>query len=137
MSSSNDLAIVAIAKRPVGIDIEHTAPGRRPESAAAIELTTWVRTEAVLKATGHGLTVDPALVRISPPGDLPRLLGWKGPGRFPVLRMADLKTDPGYLVSLAVIGRGRLRVDLGRMELADRPAVDVKELGVRAVAARQ
>jgi 4'-phosphopantetheinyl transferase len=100
------LTVVAVAARAVGIDVEPLAVG-----SDVAELTTWVRTEAVLKATGLGLTVDPSLVEFDGGAGEPRLVGWDGPGRRPVMRIADVVTEMGHLVSVARMGRRRLRVD--------------------------
>jgi 4'-phosphopantetheinyl transferase len=103
---AGDLVIVAVGPAPVGVDIEpmraDIAPG---------DLRTWVRKEAVLKATGHGLDVDPSLLEVGPPTSPPKLTGWHGPGRRPALRMADLEPEPGYLAAVARLGQRPLRFD--------------------------
>lgn len=103
---AGDLAIVAVARAPVGVDIE---PIGSPTHG--IDLRVWVRTEAVLKATGFGLEIDPRLVDVGPATAPPRLVGWMGPGRRPALRMADVESAPGYLAALARLGRRPLRLD--------------------------
>lgn len=121
MAHSGALAIVALAPRPVGIDIEAlpddgtTAPVTRGHDE--IDLVTWVRQEAVLKMTGHGVRVDPRLVRVSGPETSPRLISWDGPGRTPALRMADVETAPGYVATVARRGRRHLRVDVRSMPI--------------------
>jgi 4'-phosphopantetheinyl transferase len=107
------LVVVAVAAEPVGVDVERLERG-----SDTAELTTWVRTEAVLKATGLGLTVDPSSVGLDVRGDEPRLVGWDGPGRRPVMRIADVATEAGHLVSVARLGRRRLRVDARVLELS-------------------
>jgi len=97
------LVIVAVSDRPVGVDVEPTD--------GADELVTWVRTEALLKATGHGLDVHPSLLRLSAPEDRPRLLEWRGPGRKPVVVMADVDTAPGFVAAVVRTGRGSLSLD--------------------------
>jgi len=57
----------------------------------------WVRAEAVLKADGRGLRVDPAHVRFD--GDRARL-----PDRADEFRLVDRRID-GCLVSVAVASR--------------------------------
>lgn len=92
---------VAAARGPVGVDVEEIdavaahpvadvllSPGERaaghPLDAESLT-RTWVRKEALLKATGHGLHVPPSAVTLSLPGDgEPRLLAWDGPGPTPV-----------------------------------------------------
>jgi 4'-phosphopantetheinyl transferase len=63
--------VVAVASwdGPVGVDIEDLAtPASRIAAVAALtglrSLRHWTRVEAVLKADGRGLRVDPGLVRI-------------------------------------------------------------------------
>ncbi|MET0449511.1 MAG: hypothetical protein ABW004_13945 [Aeromicrobium sp.] len=54
LSRSAGLALVAVTDAgPVGVDVEAV----RPEIE---DLPAWVRTESLVKATGHGLTIDPA-----------------------------------------------------------------------------
>ena len=102
---------VAAARGPVGVDVEEVdAVAAHPvadvllspaERAAghpldAESLTrTWVRKEALLKATGHGLHVPPAAITLSLPGaGEPRLLAWEGPGPVPVV--ADWSEDLSF-----------------------------------------
>ena len=108
LAHAGDLAMVAVGDRPLGIDIEPIG-----DDTYGIDLRTWVRTEAVLKATGVGLEVDPRLVDVGPSTAPPRLVGWHGPGPRPALRMADVESAPGYLAALARLGRRPLRVDAG------------------------
>ena len=88
VSSSGDLAAVALTTAgEVGVDVESVAAvGRRPvadalapgevaASAWALAVT-WVRKEAVLKATGDGLAVPPSDLVVSAAGQPPRLLAW-------------------------------------------------------------
>ncbi len=89
-SSARGLTIVAVADVPVGVDV---VPGP--------ELREWARLEAVLKATGHGLDVDPSLVELSPTG----VRRWHGPGARPRLRIHDLSLGDG-LVGAVAHGRG-------------------------------
>lgn len=72
----------------------------------------WTRKEAVLKATGDGLTVAPDRVHVSDPSRPAALLGWDhptgpgpapGPGAAPPpLALHDLAPGPGYVACLAV-----------------------------------
>lgn len=69
ISHAGDLTAVAVADRPVGIDVE--LRDASPERLAAIREVTgrdgldhWVAVEAVLKADGRGLRVDPRDVRV-------------------------------------------------------------------------
>jgi 4'-phosphopantetheinyl transferase len=65
----------------------------------------WTRKEAVLKATGDGLSVSPKRIAVSPPTGPPALLRWSGPGRpAQPVHLYDLDTEPGYAAALAAIG---------------------------------
>lgn len=68
-------------------------------------LRYWTRKEALLKATGHGLSVDPAAVTVSGPKDPPALLAWTA---TPPLRRAayltDLRPGSGHVGALALLG---------------------------------
>jgi 4'-phosphopantetheinyl transferase len=106
LAHAGELAVVALARHPVGVDVE------------AGDRTTWTRTEAVLKATGHGLDVDPSLVGLGPPDAPPRLVRWDGPGRRPALRLADVTTEDGYVAAVARLGRRPLRLDARAVSLS-------------------
>lgn len=114
MAHAGGIVVVAVAPQPVGVDLEPT----RDDVDSDHDLVAWVRTEAVLKATGQGLDVDPRLLGISGPDGPPRLESWSGPGRRPAIRLADLDIAPGFVGCLARLGRGRPRIDL-----AERPIV--------------
>ena len=52
----------------------------------------WARKEAVLKATGHGLVVDPAEVLVSGPLNPPALVGWQAEEPRPAaITIADVE----------------------------------------------
>ena len=52
VSRATGLIVVAVTDvGPVGVDLEATKDE---------DLSAWVRTESLVKATGHGLTIDPA-----------------------------------------------------------------------------
>jgi 4'-phosphopantetheinyl transferase len=84
MTRSIDLVAVALSDAgPVGIDVERRdadpgravaavvlAPGEVPAPGPDGVLRTWVRKEAVLKAAGTGLAVDPRELVLT--GDTPR-----------------------------------------------------------------
>jgi 4'-phosphopantetheinyl transferase len=75
LSRGGDLVVVALSGAgPVGVDVEPVrragavprAPaGDAPRARSHGLLRTWARTEAVLKAAGTGLSVDPRALRVS------------------------------------------------------------------------
>lgn len=110
LAHAGDIAVVAVARRPVGVDVE-------PASSGGVDVPRWVRTEAVLKATGHGLAVEPSLVTVSGGGErCPRLLRWDGPGRRPVLRIRDVRLGNDAVAAVARKGRAPLRVAVRSVE---------------------
>jgi 4'-phosphopantetheinyl transferase len=78
----------------------------------------WVRKEAVLKATGFGLGIDPTDVEVSAPREPPSIVGWRGDGRPRSLRMSDLSIDEGHVAAVAVLTRSALRVSLAHTPLS-------------------
>lgn len=70
-------------------------------------LRRWTRIEAVLKADGRGLLVDPGTVRLRP--GVGRVLG--EPARY---RVADVAGPTGYLISLAWCDVGSSAAESGR-----------------------
>jgi 4'-phosphopantetheinyl transferase len=118
--------VVAVAHGcRVGVDVERTGPFEDlvdapagvldcAERAALVALPAaerrtaffayWVRKEALLKATGHGLAIAPAAVRVTPPGDPPAVVsGPPGAAGGRVL-LHDLDAGPGYAACLALLG---------------------------------
>lgn len=94
------LVVAAGAAGPCGVDVEDVeavgrapvepvllAPEERADAGAASAerlARTWVRKEALLKAMGHGLAVDPALLALDGGQSAPRVVRWHGPGPPPV-----------------------------------------------------
>jgi 4'-phosphopantetheinyl transferase len=125
VSHSGDCAVVAVLPgTPVGVDVEavgrfapaevgelagctlaageqaHLArlpPAEQPEAFTV----SWVRREAVLKATGHGLGGPPDELVVTPPSTPPRVLHRDGPE--PVW-LRDLPAPCGYVAALAGLG---------------------------------
>lgn len=82
-------------------------------------LRTWVRKEAVLKATGQGLATDPREVVLGRWSDPPQVVA--APGPVPATRwwMVDVDPVPGFLgaVASAAPGIERARLDVRQVEL--------------------
>lgn len=97
-------------------DPERTLYDRLPaDRRARAAARWWTRKEAILKATGWGLSVAPALVGVTAPDRAPELLVWPrecapGPGGEVFLR--DLNPSPHEVACVAILG----------------PAVDLVEL---------
>jgi 4'-phosphopantetheinyl transferase len=87
--------------RALGRPISPSGPASGPE-AARDAATAWVRTEALLKASGQGLAVSPRSVDISP-GQEPAVIRW--PWGDPAGRVSIFDLSPGqrYSAALAVI----------------------------------
>jgi 4'-phosphopantetheinyl transferase len=85
-STAGEVVAVAVGRGPVGIDVV----------AEPVDLH-WARTEAVLKATGHGLQVDPRAFDVEDG----RVTRWDGPGRRPRVRVRDLTAGDGVAGAVA------------------------------------
>ncbi|NRQ51339.1 4'-phosphopantetheinyl transferase superfamily protein [Aeromicrobium stalagmiti] len=98
LGRSGDQAVVAVSDAgPVGVDVEATGP-------ASSGLVTWVRKESVVKATGHGLTIDPDAIGVSEPDAPPALQAW--PESEPIgapVWMFDLPAPDGYVAAATVL----------------------------------
>ncbi|MGW7164475.1 4'-phosphopantetheinyl transferase family protein [Streptomyces sp. NPDC054884] len=124
-SHSGDRVVVAVTLgTEVGVDVERIAPYapqtaqrvlREAEHAVLAALPEprrpagfvryWTRKEALLKATGDGLSVPPELLHVTAPDAGPRLLSWSGPERPRLpLHLYDLDAGPGHLAALASVG---------------------------------
>jgi 4'-phosphopantetheinyl transferase len=133
LTHAGDRVAVAVSTAgPVGVDVDTEAaaafpgfddvalaPAERsviarlpPSRRDAARVTAWVRKEAVLKATGDGLTVPPGEVVVSPLGAPPRLVAWHGAPREPVhLQDVDVAA-PGHAACVAVVAARRPEVDV-------------------------
>lgn len=80
LGRSDGLTVVAVTdEAPVGVDVERV----RADSPA--DLRAWVRAESLVKATGHGLIIDPATI------DAPR-------------RTIDLAAPDGFVAAVTILG---------------------------------
>ena len=134
VAHSGDLIAVAVARAPVGVDVEQLDGRPRPlggdgdpealarlvlsgaEQAALAAvppcgrarafLVAWTRKEAVTKATGDGLSAAFSdVVVATTPGGPPRLVSWPYPRAPQSVSLLDLDAASGYVAALAVIGR--------------------------------
>jgi 4'-phosphopantetheinyl transferase len=129
LSLSHAAGLVAVAVSTagrVGVDVELVsatdfdgfervalAPGEQARTPAE-RARTWVRKEALLKATGHGLAVEPRSVVLSGPGGAPRLLAWTGPEHPGPVELRDVAVDGPdtaavdgtHAAAVAVLGTG-------------------------------
>lgn len=125
VSHTSDLVLVAVGfGQRVGVDIELVREGPwrllpthaladnelalfercPPESRTSVLLRYWVRKEALLKAAGVGLVVDPRAVEVSSPDDSARVVSLPdGLGRPASWSLVDLDFA-GYVAALAVEG---------------------------------
>jgi 4'-phosphopantetheinyl transferase len=87
-------------------DYERIAP---PERGRALAVW-WSRKEAVLKATGHGLTVPMADVSVTAPDEPAALRSPHGPGAAAMVTMRDLDPGDGGVACLAAIDVSSLSV---------------------------
>jgi 4'-phosphopantetheinyl transferase len=112
LARAGDLSVVAVTDAgPVGIDGEAEGaagfagfadvalhPGERA-STADDPTRAWVRKEALLKAYGLGLAVDPSDIHLDDDG----LVAWDSPHRPPgAVWLRDLAV-PGHVVAIAVL----------------------------------
>jgi 4'-phosphopantetheinyl transferase len=125
ISHSGDRVVVAVTNGvPVGVDVEQVAlrGGRIPDIAldprelsvlAALPpeqrvtsfIRYWTRKEALLKATGDGLSVRPSHVVVSPPDTRAALVAWNaGRGLPGPVALHDLDAGDAYRASIAFVG---------------------------------
>lgn len=117
LSRSPEVVAVAFTESgAIGIDVERAdAPSfagfegvvlHPDENASTIRdrATTWVRKESLLKATGHGLDVDPSTIRLSGPHEEPRLLVWNSAKPRPAyVRMRDVQIDADHVAAVTLL----------------------------------
>lgn len=136
LSYTNSLAVVVAAEgTEVGVDTEDLTDAdfegfvgttlARDEECAFEGLTgrdlllararVWARKEAVLKATGHGLVVDPSEVLVSGPLDPPALVAWQAEEPAPpAVSLADLDlTTERHQAAVAALTGDALEITAG------------------------
>ena len=142
LSRAGDTVAVAVTfAGPVGIDIESIrAVSRAPLDAVAFgpaeraalpvaagpgadraRASLWTSKEAVLKAAGVGLRIDPSELTVSVPGRddgaQPTLDAWPG-APFPVGRMRLVRLDPGPgLVGTVAVLSGAVPITVREVRL--------------------
>jgi 4'-phosphopantetheinyl transferase len=133
VAHSGDLVAVAVARAPVGVDVEQLDGRPRPlgddgdpEALARLVLSAaeraalagvpaagraraflvaWTRKEAVTKATGDGLRAAFSEVVVAADAGPPRLVSWPYPRSPRGVSLFDLDAAAGYVAALAVLGR--------------------------------
>ncbi|MFD2339986.1 4-phosphopantetheinyl transferase [Clavibacter tessellarius] len=104
VAHAGDAVVVAVSTDgPIGIDAEP----RGREAPPGTTLGEWVRIEAVLKADGRGLRVDPSRVRSA--GDAHGSVAWIDgePARY---RVVDAELGSGLVAAVARRGLGQVVV---------------------------
>jgi 4'-phosphopantetheinyl transferase len=117
VSHSGDVVAVALTScGPVGVDVEAVraidfgaiadsvcSPAERSEVRTEADFfTVWTRKEAVLKATGDGLSRPMTDLHITPASSAPALLGFRN-GQPPACQLTDLSVGDGYRACVAVL----------------------------------
>ena len=117
VSHSGEVVAVAITSSgPVGVDVEAVraidfaaiaesvcTPAERIEVRTEADFfTVWTRKEAVLKATGEGLSRPMSDVQVSSAASVPALLGL-GSGQPPACQLADISVGDSYRACVAVL----------------------------------
>lgn len=112
---AGDLVGVAVHTGPVGLDVEQVreltdlaamaahvySPAEQAPAHPDDFFTAWTRKEALLKATGDGLSSPMASITLGPSG----VKSWTGEGAPPgPVWLRDLRPAPGYLGAVAGLG---------------------------------
>lgn len=132
LSHAGERVLIAIARRPVGVDIEaldsHADATELAEDVLSSAervwfdqqpeknrtpafFTYWTRKEALLKATGHGLRVPMSALTMSQPDQPAALLNWAAKEKLPTpVHLRDLRAERVYRAGVALLGGGPIRV---------------------------
>jgi 4'-phosphopantetheinyl transferase len=115
LSHSHELALIAVAEREVGVDIEHLDMSREAiaktcctprELRDAVRLHAgalayWTCKEAYLKGLGAGFSIPPAQIEVAPP---PSPQTRAGVTRDPAWSIYPFVPAPGYCAAVAARG---------------------------------
>lgn len=115
LSHAHGVTLAAVADGPVGIDHEPldervAANVVAHPSETADPLRLWVRKEAVLKATGLGLLVDPTSFWIDERGRPSTPSGYEGPP----LAVVDLEVE-GFVAAIAMSAKNGVNLSGSRL----------------------
>lgn len=139
LSHSAGVALFAIARQPLGVDLElirtdlaHTALAQRyfsPVEQAALRALPpgqqlaaffycWTRKEALVKALGEGLSISLDSFDVSVTAGQARLLAWRGPGATSLdWQLVDLEPGPGFAAALALAGEREWQIERWQLKL--------------------
>ena len=133
ISRAGQVGVVALCDAgTVGVDVEPAGAAgfagfrnvalhpSEPSATVRGRTVTWVRKESLLKATGHGLGVDPRLVRITDPAQPPAVVAWQAPRPPEKVWMADVVTAPGHVAAVTVLTGEPLHLVVRRASQAAR-----------------
>lgn len=131
--TSHQVIVAATDAGPVGVDVERVAATGfegfdgvaltnaertevercAPAAQGRARAVYWARKEAVLKATGHGLAVDPAALEVSAPHRPAALTAWNA-GQPPPrhVQISDIPVDDDHVAAVAVLAHLPVGVDL-------------------------
>ncbi|MFV2197752.1 4'-phosphopantetheinyl transferase family protein [Nocardiopsis sp. LOL_012] len=134
VSHSGEWVVLALTEGvPVGVDVERVSDARDLDGLADYTLAEseravwralppaertgaffgyWARKEALLKATGLGLSGGLRRVSVSPPHEAARLVEWTGGGGPGAVWLTDLDREEDYRSALAVLTGGEVEVSV-------------------------